>query len=90
MPDRSGLALTTVGIVATIFAAGTLLYTVYAITVAPQVVMFVGLTHATIGLDHVRPGGSHDPDARRPRRRGASAGSPARCCSASASGSLAC
>jgi hypothetical protein len=67
-PDAGpvGLALTTVGIVATIFAAGTLLFTVYAITVAPQVVMFVGLTHATIGLDRVRPGGSHDPDARRP------------------------
>jgi len=70
-PDAGpvGLALTTVGIVATIFAAGTLLYTVYAITVAPQVVMFVGLTHATIGLDRVRPGGSHDPDARRPGTR---------------------
>ncbi len=27
--------------------------------------MFVGLTHATIGLDHVRPGGDHAPD--RPR-----------------------
>ena len=70
-PDAGpvGLALTTVGIVATIFAAGTLLYTVYAITVAPQVVMFVGLTHATIGLDRVRSGGSHDPDARRPGTR---------------------
>ena len=70
-PDAGpvGLALTTVGIIATIFAAGTLLYTVYAITVAPQVVMFVGLTHATIGLDRVRSGGSHDPDARRPGTR---------------------
>ena len=70
-PDAGpvGLALTTVGIIATVFAAGTLLFTVYAITVAPQVVMFVGLTHATIGLDRVRPGGSHDPDARRPGTR---------------------
>ena len=70
-PDAGpvGLALTTVGIIATIFAAGTLLFTVYAITVAPQVVMFVGLTHATIGLDRVRPGGSHDPAARRPGTR---------------------
>ena len=70
-PDAGpvGQALPPVGIVATIFAAGTLLYTVYAITVAPQVVMFVGLTHATIGLDRVRSGGSHDPDARRPGTR---------------------
>ena len=36
------------------FALGTLLYTVTALTVAPQVVMFVGLTHATVGLDQVR------------------------------------
>jgi len=58
-PDAGpvGLALMTVLIVATVFAGGTLLFTVYAITVAPQVVMFVGLTHATMGLDHVRPGG---------------------------------
>ena len=70
-PDAGpvGLALTTIGIVATVFAAGTLLFTVYAITVAPQVVMFVGLTHATIGLDRVRPGGSHDPDGRPGTRR---------------------
>jgi hypothetical protein len=28
--------------------------------------MFLGLTHATIGLDLVRPGGRDDPAARRP------------------------
>jgi hypothetical protein len=43
------------------FALGTLIYTAFAISVAPQVVMFVGLTRATIGLDHVRPGGDRDP-----------------------------
>lgn len=48
----AGLALATVGVVAAVFAVGTLLYTVTALTVAPQVVMFVGLTHATGGLDH--------------------------------------
>ena len=51
------------------FAFGTLLFTVYALTVAPQVVMFLGLTHATYGLDVVRPGGRDDPAASR-RRRG--------------------
>ena len=57
-----GLAATTTGVVAVTFAFGTLLFTVLAITVAPQVVMFVGLTHATHGLDRVRPGGPDDPD----------------------------
>ena len=37
-----------------------------AISIAPQVVMFVGLTRATFGLDHVRPGGDRDPDLARP------------------------
>ena len=41
--------------------ARTLIYTAFAISVAPQVVMFVGLTRATFGLDHVRPGGDRDP-----------------------------
>ena len=50
------------------FAFGTLIFTVTAITVAPQVVMFLGLTHATIGLDRVRPGGPEDPDIRLPGR----------------------
>jgi hypothetical protein len=59
-----GLAIVTMLIVASVFAFGTLLFTVYALTIAPQVVMFVGLTHATNGLDRVRPGGSNDPDDR--------------------------
>lgn len=57
-----GLAVITGTVVIAVFAFGTLLYTVMAITVAPQVVMFVGLTHATFGLDPVRPGGPDDPD----------------------------
>jgi hypothetical protein len=60
--DPFGLALTTAGIVAVLFALGTLLFTVYAITIAPQVVMFVGLTHATFGLDRVRAAGPDDPE----------------------------
>ena len=32
------------------------------------VVMFVGLTRATMGLDRVRPGGDHDPDHHGPER----------------------
>ena len=36
-----------------------------AIALAPQIVMFVGLTHATMGLDHVRPGADRAPDGRR-------------------------
>ena len=56
-PDSGpvGLAIATVTVVAAVFALGTLLYTVTALTVAPQVVMFVGLTHATLGLDRVDP-----------------------------------
>ena len=64
----AGLALVTIGIVAGVFALGTLIYTALAISVAPQVVMFVGLTRATFGLDHVRPGGDRDPADRRPGR----------------------
>lgn len=58
-----GLALTTIGVVAVVFAFGTLLFTVMALTVAPQVVMFLGLTHATFGLARVQHGGPDDPDA---------------------------
>ena len=58
----AGLALTSLAIVIGAFALGTLLFTVTALSIAPQVVMFVGLTHATMGLDHVRPGGDRDPD----------------------------
>ena len=66
-PDAgpAGLVLTTIGVAAVVFASGTLLYTVMALTVAPQVVMFLGLTHATIGIERVAPGGPDDPD--RPR-----------------------
>ncbi len=63
-----GLAATTIGVVAVTFAFGTLIFTVTALTVAPQVVMFLGLTHATVGLDRVRPGGPDDPDVRLPGR----------------------
>jgi hypothetical protein len=63
-----GLAATTIGVVAVTFAFGTLIFTVNAITVAPQVVMFLGLTHATVGLDRVRPGAPDDPDIRLPGR----------------------
>ena len=67
-PDSGalGVVLITMGIVIGVFAIGTLIFTVTAISVAPQVVMFVGLTHATFGLDHVRHGGDTDPDLPRP------------------------
>ncbi len=70
-PDAGplGLAVTVVGVVAIVFALGTLLFTVFALTAAPQVVMFLGLTHATYGLDRVRSGGRDDPDAWRSRGR---------------------
>ena len=61
----AGLVLVTIGIVGGVFAFGTLIYTALSISVAPQVVMFVGLTRATFGLDHVVPGGDHDPAIRR-------------------------
>jgi hypothetical protein len=65
-----GLSLVAAGISIGVFALGTLIFTSVAISIAPQAVMFVGLTRATIGLDHVRPGGDHDPAlARRGRRR---------------------
>lgn len=62
----AGVVLVTVVLAAATFALGTLIYTVSALAIAPQVVMFVGLTHATMGLDHVRPGGSLDPAMPRP------------------------
>jgi len=65
----AGLALMTLGIVAGVFALGTLIYTAYAIAIAPQIVMFIGLTRATFGLDHVRQGGDRDPAITRPGRR---------------------
>jgi hypothetical protein len=57
----AGLALLAIGVVVGVFALGTLIFTALAISLAPQVVMFVGLTRATGGLDHVRPGRDHDP-----------------------------
>jgi hypothetical protein len=70
-PDSGpvGLAIVTLGVVAAVFALGTLIYTALAISIAPQVVMFVGLTHATFGLDHVRTGGGRDPAIRAPGSR---------------------
>ncbi len=65
----AGLAVLTVLIVGLAFAAGTLLLTASGIIYAPQVVMFVGLTHATMGLDHVRPGGDNAVEWIGPRRR---------------------
>jgi hypothetical protein len=65
----AGLTLMTLAIVAGVFALGTLVYTAYAIAVAPQIVMFIGLTRATFGLDRVRPGGDGDPVGGRPGRR---------------------
>ncbi|MDH4143250.1 MAG: hypothetical protein OEV61_11620, partial [Chloroflexota bacterium] len=63
-PDSGplGLAVMTVVVAGAIYSFGTLLLTTLAIAVAPQVVMFVGLTHATMGLDHVRSGGRSDPN----------------------------
>lgn len=58
----AGFALVTVGLAAGTFALGTLVYTVTALALAPQVVMFVGLTRATMGLDHVRASGDRSPD----------------------------
>jgi hypothetical protein len=57
-----GVAVITVLVVMVTFALGTLLFTATAIAYAPQAVMFVGLTRATMGLDCVRAGGDHDPD----------------------------
>ena len=62
----AGLTLVVLGILVGVFALGTLIYTALAIALAPQVVMFVGLTRATFGLDHVRPGGDRDPAMVRP------------------------
>jgi hypothetical protein len=65
----AGLALMTLAILAGVFALGTLIYTAYAIALAPQIVMFIGLTRATFGLERVRPGGDRDPSPVAPRRR---------------------
>jgi len=65
----AGIALVSLAIIAGAFALGTLLFTVIAISIAPQVVMFVGLTQTTRGLDHVRPGGARDPEKPRAGQR---------------------
>ena len=65
----AGLILVVIGIAIGVFAFGTLIYTALAISIAPQIVMFIGLTRATFGLDHVLPGGDHDPLIPRPGRR---------------------
>src|SRR4029078_1583494 len=59
----------TLGIMAGVFALGTLTYTAYAIAVAPQIVMFVGLTRATLGRGHVPSRGDRDRAMTRPGRR---------------------
>jgi hypothetical protein len=66
----AGLAILTVLLLALVFAVGTLLLTASGIIYAPQAVMFVSLTHATMGLDPVRPGGDHalEPPASRRHR----------------------
>jgi hypothetical protein len=52
-PGSSDLAvaIVTVVILAAVFAYGSLTFTVAAISAAPQVVMFLGLTHTMMGLD---------------------------------------
>ena len=56
-PDSgtAGVALITVIVIAAVFAIGSLTFTVGALALAPEVVMFTALTHATPGLDSVRP-----------------------------------
>ncbi len=51
--DEVGAAFVAGLIVILIFAAGSLLFTVAAIAIAPQVVAFVGLTHAAPGLARI-------------------------------------
>lgn len=52
--DAAGTAVTAVVLMALLFALGTLLFTVTAISLAPQVVMFLALTHVAPGLDAAR------------------------------------
>jgi hypothetical protein len=58
-PDSGtvGTAVITVVVVAIVFAIGSLTFTVAALAMAPEVVMFTALTHAVPGLDVVRPPG---------------------------------
>ncbi len=61
------IALTTLVILAAVFALGSLMFTVAALAAAPQVVMFLALTHTTLGLDTVRSA-THVPAFTEPRR----------------------
>jgi hypothetical protein len=56
-PDSGtvGVAVITVVVIAIVFAVGSLTFTVAALAIAPEVVMFTALTHAVPGLDWVRP-----------------------------------
>ena len=56
-PDSGtvGVAVITVVVIAAVFALGSLSFTVAALALAPEVVMFVALTHAAPGLEWVRP-----------------------------------
>jgi hypothetical protein len=56
-PDSGtiGVALITIIVIAAVFAVGSLTFTVGALALAPEVVMFTALTHAAPGLDSVRP-----------------------------------
>jgi hypothetical protein len=47
------VALITLVILAGVFAIGSLMFTVAALAAAPQVVMFLALTHATVGLNRL-------------------------------------
>ena len=51
-----GTAVVVALIVALLFATGTLLFTIAALAVVPQVVAFVALTHAAPGLDRIGKG----------------------------------
>ena len=50
-----GIAVFTVIVIGAVFALGSLTFTVGALALAPEVVMFTALTHAAPGLDTVRP-----------------------------------
>jgi hypothetical protein len=55
-PDSGaiGIAIITVVVIAAVFALGSLTFTVGALALAPEVIMFTALTHAAPGLDSVR------------------------------------
>jgi hypothetical protein len=51
----TGVAVITAVVIAIVFAFGSLIFTVAALALAPEVVMFTALTHAAPGLESVRP-----------------------------------